>query len=213
MEIMLKKLIDRKKHWENIYQTKQINEFSWIQQTPSISLTFLEEFKISKSAKIIDIGGGDSYFVDHLLDLGFEDITVLDISETAINKAKKRLGLKAELVHWIVADASSFKTDKKYDFWRDRAAFHFLTDIDDIKNYINTIRAYLNTNGYLLIGTFSEEGPRKCCGLEIKQYSENTMTKLFHRSFLKIRCISADHITPSDTTQNYIFCSFRKSIT
>lgn len=118
---------DRHVHWENIYKTKQLCEVSWYQPTPTTSLEFIEQFNIPTFAKIIDVGGGDGFFVDHLLNLGYHDITVLDISETAINRAKERLGDKANQVKWIVSDAATFKPTEKYDFWHDRATFHFLT--------------------------------------------------------------------------------------
>jgi SAM-dependent methyltransferase len=202
---------DRKKHWENIYHTKETNEVSWYQPNPATSLDFFKQFDIPKSARIIDIGGGDSYLVDHLLDLGYQDITVLDISESALEKAKLRLGDRANKVKWIVADAVTFKFTEKYDFWHDRAAFHFLTQEQDIENYIDNVQQSIKPNGILVIGTFSEQGPKKCSGIEIKQYSETTMTDRLKKYLEKIKCITVDHTTPSDTIQNFIFCSFRKS--
>ena len=201
---------DRKKHWETIYQTKELKDVSWYQPTPETSLNFLEEFKVPKTAKIIDVGGGDSFLVDHLLKLGYQDITVLDISESAIDKAKKRLGDQANNVKWIVADAATFQPTEKYDFWHDRAAFHFLTDEHDISNYLETAQQAINPLGVLVIGTFSEQGPTKCSGIEIKQYSEATMTEELHSFFEKVRCKTVDHQTPSDKIQNFVFCSFRK---
>jgi|ERR1700757_3905542 len=202
---------DRKKHWENIYTTKELKDVSWYQPTPETSLNFLKEFNIGKTAKIIDVGGGDSFLVDNLLDLGYENIAVLDISEAAINRAKKRLGERAAKVKWIVADAASFKPSEQYDFWHDRAAFHFLTEDAEITNYIDTIRHSLKPNGVLVIGTFSEQGPKKCSGIEIKQYSETTMVERLQKFFEKVKCITVDHKTPFDTIQNFIFCSFKKS--
>ena len=199
----------RKKHWETIYKTKMPNEVSWFQPTPETSLDFFEHFKLPKTAKIIDIGGGDSFLVDHLLELGYNNITVLDISATALERAKQRLGERARIATWIVADVTSFKPTDKYDFWHDRAAFHFLTAEDEIKHYLQTVQQSLNTNGILVLGTFSTEGPEKCSGLEIKQYSETTMTKWLHGVFEKIRCVTVDHQTPSDTLQNFVFCSFK----
>jgi len=201
---------DKKKHWETIYRTKEINEVSWFQPTPETSLYFIKKFQIPSDAKIIDVGGGDSFFADHLLDLGFTGITVLDISETAIKKAKIRLGDKAVKVKWIEADSASFKPTEKYDFWHDRAAFHFLTEDNEIENYIETASQYINPNGILVLGTFSESGPKKCSGIEIRQYSEITLQKRFIKSFEKIECITVDHKTPFNTVQNFIFCSFRK---
>ena len=202
--------MDRQKHWEDIYQSKDTAEVSWFQASPTTSLQFVKEFKLPLSAKIIDVGGGDSFMVDCLLEMGYCNITVLDISKTAISKAKERLGEKAKTVKWIVADAAGFQPTETYDFWHDRAAFHFLTDKQEISNYVDTIRSYVKPGGYLVLGTFSEQGPTKCSGIEIKQYSENTMTSLLTDFFNKIRCITVDHKTPFNTLQNFIFCSFKR---
>lgn len=202
---------DRKEHWEKIYKNKELKDLSWFQPSPHTSLDFLKHFNIPLHAGIIDVGGGDSFFVDHLLDLGYVNISVLDISASALDKAKQRLGPRAGLVNWIVADAASFIPGTKYDFWHDRAAFHFLTQQQDIENYINTVQKYLNPNGVFIIGTFSENGPEKCSGIKIKQYSEESMTELLSKYFEKIRCFTVDHQTPFGTVQNFIFCSFRKS--
>ncbi|MGE5944408.1 MAG: class I SAM-dependent methyltransferase [Flavobacteriales bacterium] len=201
---------DRKKHWETIYQTKALSEVSWYEPTPETSLDFITQFKLPTTAKIIDIGGGDSFFVDHLLDKGYTDISVLDISEAAIERAKNRLGNRAKNVTWIVADAAKFQPTEQYDFWHDRAAFHFLTDEHDISNYIKTAQQHIKPMGVLVIGTFSEQGPTKCSGIEIKQYSENSMTERFKSVFEKIKCITLDHKTPFNTIQNFVFCSFKK---
>jgi len=202
--------LNRKKYWENIYQKKQPNEVGWYQPVPKTSLDFVKNFEIPKTAKIIDVGGGDSFFVDNLLDLGYQDITVLDISDEAINRAKQRLGARSAKVKWIIEDAAAYKPNDTYDFWHDRAAFHFLTNEQHIKRYIETVQQSINPKGILVIGTFSEEGPKKCSGLEIKQYSETTMTNLLNKFFDKIKCINVDHITPFGNIQNYIFCSFSK---
>lgn len=203
---------DRHTHWEQIYQTKQLQEVGWYQQVPATSLTFVEQFHLPLTARIIDIGGGDSYFADHLLAMGYNDITVLDISETAIARAKERLGEKAHLVKWIVADIADFKPTEKYDFWHDRAAFHFLLKPSEIENYIASAREAIKSGGILVIGTFSENGPKKCSGLDIRQYSEVSMTEILNQYFDKIRCINTDHKTPSGAIQYYIFCSFRKPV-
>lgn len=201
---------DRKKHWENIYQTKELKDVSWFQPTPEISLKFLNELNVLKTAKIIDIGGGDSFFVDHLLNLGYHDITVLDISEVAIERAKQRLGDKGQNVKWIVMDMVDFIPTERYDLWHDRAAFHFLTEESDIAKYLKTAYESISASGVLVIGTFSEYGPKKCSGIEIKQYSKTTLTNTLSYFFEKIKCVTIDHITPSDTVQNFIFCSFKK---
>ena len=148
--------------------------------------------------------------IDHLLDLGYTDVTVLDISEAALSRAKQRLGDRAAKVKWVVADAARFQPEEKYDFWHDRATFHFLTEEQEISNYMETAQQNINPTGILVIGTFSEQGPKKCSGITIKQYSEATMTERFKTFFEKIKCITADHKTPFDTVQNFVFCSFRK---
>ena len=201
---------NKKNHWENIYKTKELKDVSWYQKTPTTSLNFLKEFSISKSAKIIDVGGGDSFFVDHLIDMGYEDITVLDISESALDRAKLRLGKNTQKVKWIVADAANFIPDEQYDFWHDRAAFHFLTEEKEIVSYVETIKTNIKPNGILVVGTFSENGPKKCSGIEIKQYSEKSMTDRLNAFFKKVKCITVDHKTPFDTIQNFIFCSFTR---
>ncbi len=199
---------DRQKHWETVYQTKQPNEVSWTQEIPKTSLDFIHEFNLPKSAKIVDIGGGDSKLVDYLLEQGFENITVLDISSEALEKSKKRLGNKAQKVKWVVSDVTEFNPDTKFDVWHDRATFHFLTKPKQIKKYIETASKYVI--GFLTIGTFSDKGPDKCSGLQIKKYSEKTLTSALKKKFDKIRCITEDHITPFKTIQNFLFCSFKR---
>ncbi len=201
---------DRQKHWDTIYQTKELKDVSWYQPTPTTSLGFLKQFNIPQTAKIIDVGGGDSLLVDTLLDLGYSDITVLDISATSLERVKNRLGERALRVKWIVADAATFKPTEQYDFWHDRAAFHFLTQEQEIENYIDIIQQRIKPKGILVIGTFSEQGPKKCSGIEIKQYSETTMTERLQKFFEKVKCITVDHTTPFNTIQNFIFCSFKK---
>lgn len=204
------KEFNRKNHWENIYQTKSLDEVSWYQPKPETSLDFVEKLNLPKTAKVIDVGGGDSFFVDYLLEQGFQNITVLDISEAAIERAKNRLGEKATLVKWIVEDAAKFKPTEKYDFWHDRAAFHFLTDEEDIEKYVDTVSKYIENEGFLVVGTFSEDGPKKCSGIDIRQYSEHSLTKVFEKSFENIECFTIDHKTPFDTIQNFVFCSFKR---
>ncbi|MGL1886057.1 MAG: class I SAM-dependent methyltransferase [Reichenbachiella sp.] len=202
---------DRKKHWENIYQTKELKDVSWYQPTPQTSLKFVEQANLSKTAKIIDIGGGDSFFVDHLLDMGYQDITILDISSSSLERAKKRLGNQADRIKWVVSDIVQFEPTEQYDFWHDRATFHFLTDEDEISNYLSTIEHCISPGGTIVIGTFSDQGPKKCSGIEIKQYSESTLSDKFKDSFTKENCIIINHPTPFETQQNFVFCSFKKA--
>ncbi len=200
-------MTNQKHHWEKIYTEKQPGEVSWTQEVPSTSLDFIRGFNLPKTAGIIDIGGGDSKLVDFLLMEGFEDITVLDISEQALERARKRLGKAASRVTWIVSDITAFKPARHYDLWHDRAAFHFLTSGDQIEKYLSIAKA--SVKGFLTIGTFSHDGPTKCSGLEIRQYNEDELQEQLSKGFTKIRCITEDHLTPFNTKQNFLFCSFR----
>lgn len=201
---------DRKSHWENIYSTKQLNEVSWYQPKPETSLKFIKSLNISKSASIIDIGGGDSFLVDNLLNLGYTDITVLDISNKAIERAKKRLGEASKKVKWIETDASEFYPTQTYDLWHDRAAFHFLTKNKEIESYIQSAEKGVKQSGKLIIGTFATDGPEKCSGIEISQYSKESLPEKFNLHFKKIDCQKIGHKTPFNTIQNFVFCTFQK---
>jgi SAM-dependent methyltransferase len=201
---------NKKSHWENVFATKQPNEVSWTQEYPKTAMDYLENLNLSKTANIIDIGGGDSNLVDALLDKGYQNIWVLDISEFALERAKKRLGDKADIVHWVVSDITQFKPEVKFDFWHDRAVFHFLTEEETINKYVAIIGNAINQNTNFLLGTFSENGPLKCSGLEIKQYSENAMKLTFNESFEAVKCFTENHTTPFDTVQNFQFCGFKK---
>jgi len=200
---------DAKEHWENIYQTKNPDEVSWHQDKPNTSLDLIVEIDLDKSAEIIDVGAGDSKLVDNLIDLGFRNVTVLDISSSALKKSEKRLGKKADSVKWIVSDLREFETEDRYDLWHDRAVLHFLTREEDIDKYVETARRFLNQNGYLVVSTFSFNGPKKCRGLEVKQYSEDSMKKLFS-DFEHIRSFEEEHITPWGASQIFLYSVFRK---
>lgn len=199
---------DLTRHWENVYQTKTPEEVSWTQAIPQASLQFIRSFGTDKSVSIIDVGGGDSRLVDHLLAEGYSNITVLDISATAIEKAKKRLGAAAGKVQWVVSDILSFHPGRSFGIWHDRAAFHFLTKEEEIAKYLAI--AQKAVTGYLTIGTFSDQGPDRCSGLPVHKYSEETLSAQLEKGFSKLRCITEDHTTPFHTKQHFLFCSFAK---
>jgi SAM-dependent methyltransferase len=195
-------------HWEHVYRTKQPHEVSWTQDVPITSLELIAELGISKDTAVIDVGGGDSRLVDHLLDLGFTDVTVLDISAASLERARQRLGSRASQVKWIEADIREFRPAKKYGLWHDRAAFHFLTEEEDVRQYLRMVADCVD--GYMIVGTFSSRGPEKCSGLPVRQYDEATLSRLLPELFRKVRCVSVDHVTPFDTKQHFTFCSFRR---
>ena len=197
-----------KAHWEKVYATKQPHERSWTQPIPQTSLHIIRNLDLPKHAAIIDIGGGDSLLADHLLNDGFTDITVLDISAAAIAAAQQRLAEKAATVKWIVNDITTFTPERNYSLWHDRAAFHFLTSHEDISRYADTVTKCVID--YLVISTFSNIGPKKCSGLDITQYDEEKLAALFMKDFELLSCSYEDHTTPFDTLQNFIFCVFRR---
>lgn len=202
-----------KQHWEEIYEVKDTTrEVSWYQNNPKTSTDLILSTGVDKDGSIIDIGGGDSKLVDKLLDLGFKNIFVLDISARALQKAKNRLGEKAELITWVDKDVLDFDTNSRFDIWHDRAAFHFLTKEEDIARYVNIAEKLTKQNGHLIISTFSKNGPKKCSGLDITQYSENSIKKVFGKNFDHVRSFEETHTTPFDTKQIFLWSIFKKSI-
>ena len=198
-----------KRHWENIYSTKQPNELSWTQNTPQVSLDLIKSLNLSKSSSIIDIGAGQSMLVDSLIDLGYSNISVLDLSKNAISKTKKRLGENAKKINWIESDILNYKSPIKFDLCHDRALFHFLTKKNHINKYLNEISLFASK---LVVGTFSIEGPKRCSGLEIRQYDQNSMKETFEKAgFKSISFCKSDHITPSNKIQKFIFGVFKNS--
>lgn len=200
----------RKQHWEEIYEENEMTEVSWYQSTPSVSMRIIAEVGVPYSGRVIDVGGGDSFLVDSLLEAGYRDIAVVDISQKALAKAQQRLGQLAEKVHWIEADVATFIPNALYDLWHDRAAFHFLTEEHEIAHYVKTVSEYIAPNGHLVLGTFSENGPTMCSGIPISRYSKAQMCSLFSASFDTVDCFTLDHTTPFDTVQNFRFGIFRK---
>lgn len=198
------------KHWDEVYKKKDENEVSWFQEVPKVSLKMIDELNLQITAPIIDIGGGDSRLVDHLLNKGFSDISILDISEVALEKTKERLGEKAVNIHFIASDITQFRPTDKYQLWHDRATFHFLTELDQVERYLRIAHDALEVGGYLIISTFSKSGPEKCSGLNISQYSQEDLKKLFGRFFSNTKCLEDTHETPWGTKQDFVYCAFKK---
>ncbi len=201
---------DTKEHWEDVWTRKKSNEVSWYQKEPKASLEMVLSTNPDKDVSIIDVGGGDSKLVDKLLELDFKNITILDISAKALERAKRRLGQKADKIKWIKCDIMKFDSKEKYDIWHDRALLHFLTSKEDIQNYVKLIRKYVKDGGYLIISSFSTKGPMMCSGLDTRQYSEDSMKKLFSDGFEHIKSFENEHLTPRKTSQMFIYNVFRK---
>lgn len=200
-----------KAHWEDIYTTKKPDQVSWTQYKPETSLNMIHKITRRKDVAIIDVGGGDSLLVDWLLKEGYSNITVLDISSRAISRAKARLGDQSNQVNWIVNNVLDFSPTQRYDIWHDRATFHFLTTEEDIETYIKIVKKSIN-QGDVILGTFSWDGPSKCSGLPVKQYDQNSLAEVFNPDFRLIEGFSVDHITPSNTVQNFIFLNLSKTL-
>ncbi len=201
---------ERKKHWETVFQTKDTTKVSWYQPVPETSLKLIEKLNLSKSARIIEVGSGDSFLGDFLIEKGYSEITLLDISEKALETVKNRFASKKHRVRFLAGDVVSFSTFEKYDLWHDRAVFHFLTDENDIRKYVENVSEHLVTGGYLVLGAFSDKGPEMCSGLKVQQYSEKLLVDKFCDNFRKIECFTENHETPSHSIQNFLFCIFRK---
>lgn len=197
-------------HWDKIYESKTPTEVSWYEPLPEQSLSYIIECELQKDASIIDIGGGDSFLAEFLLAQNFKDVTVVDISQKAIDRAKLRLGERAEQVDWIKTNVLDFTPDRQYDVWHDRAAFHFLIEDKQVEKYVNLAYKAVKPGGFVVLGTFSESGPNTCSGLKVRQYSIKEMQQLFLDGFTPLNCKNFDHSTPSGDKQNFTFCSFRK---
>ena len=200
--------MDNKKHWENIYQKKEIDGVSWYQKVPIESLQLIKKYSVSNSDKIIDIGCGKSFLADNLLELNYTDISLVDISSNALKEVKDRLQNKS--LNFIETDILNFNSNDKYDIWHDRAVFHFVTNPEGIEKYISLCNKYINNQGILIIGTFAEDGPLKCSGLEIKRYSVDQISGLFEENFELVESFKMLHKTPFDTEQSFSFCVLRK---
>lgn len=201
---------ERKKHWENVFKTKDTTKVSWYQSIPETSLKLIENLHLKKNARIIEIGSGDSFLADFLLEKGYSDITLLDVSETALDTVKLRLKDKSSKITFLAEDVIDIPNTKQFDIWHDRAVFHFLTEPKEISKYVKNVSEKLVIGGFLILGTFSSLGPEMCSGLKIKQYSEKQLTKTFNTDFKKIECFTENHQTPSGSIQNFLFCVFQK---
>ena len=200
----------RQAHWENVYATKGENEVSWFQQSPAPSLDLIVQAGAVRNSAIIDIGGGASRLVDHLVERGFEDVTVLDLSDAALTAAKARLGAPADRVQWLVADATIWEPAKRYDIWHDRAAFHFLTGEKDRAAYIARLARGLKAGGHAIIATFALDGPEKCSGLPVARYDAARLGQTLGPGFRLVHTRGHEHATPWDSHQHFQFSVFQR---
>jgi len=204
--------MDRKQHWEDVYRLKPDDSLSWFQPQPGISLELIHAAGLSKTDALMDVGGGASRLVDHLLAEGFTDLTVLDIAEHALQKTRERLGNAANRVHWIAADVTCWKPDRKYRLWHDRAVFHFLTDATERAAYRKNLEAALTPGGTAIFASFALEGPERCSGLPVQRYSPQTLTSELGSRFRLIQHRHEAHHTPADRIQQFQYSVFEYRI-
>lgn len=202
--------MNRKQHWEQVYAQKQPTEVSWFQPRPEYSLSLIAAAAIDKNQPIIDLGGGASRLVDHLLDEGYCDLTVLDISGAALQHSRARLGQRAARVSWLEADATAFEPPKSYALWHDRAVFHFLTDPADREAYRQRLARGLEAGGHLIIATFALDGPERCSNLPVQRYSPETLSAELGTGYRLVETLSEAHITPAQKKQHFVYCRFVK---
>jgi SAM-dependent methyltransferase len=201
--------LSRQKHWEEVYRKKAEESRSWFQAHPKISLELLENQRIVKNETIIDIGGGDSRLVDHLLERGFTGVSVLDIAESSLEAARTRLGPRlSDQVRWIEGDVTQWRPDARYRIWHDRAVFHFLTSPADQMAYLRKLDEALVPQAIVIIATFSLEGPERCSGLQVQRYSPESLARRLGPRFRIRDFREEDHRTPSGISQRFQYSVF-----
>jgi SAM-dependent methyltransferase len=197
-------------HWDKIYAEKSPGTVSWYRPHLETSLKLIERAAPARSAPIIDVGGGESTLVDDLLARGFQNVSVLDVSQTAVDVTKRRLGGASESVHWLVGDITTIKLEPcTYDVWHDRAVFHFLTSSDQRIAYVGQVARAVKTGGHVIISTFGPEGPTKCSGLEVIRYDAESLHKEFGIRFHLLGSSKELHQTPFGTVQQFLYCFCR----
>lgn len=202
--------MNRKSHWEHVYASKSSERLGWYKPRLQTSLNWIGELDLDPGAPIIDVGGGASTLVDHLLDAGYRSITVVDISENALSLARERLGKRADAVTWLADDITAIDLpDAGYELWHDRAVFHFLTEPGQQAAYRQKLLDALRPGGHLVIGAFAPEAPPKCSGLPVQRYSRETLAEMLGADFELERCTKEKHVTPGGVEQMYLYCQFR----
>jgi len=204
---MPEELMQSKEHWEKVYSSKQADEVSWFQQHAELSLKIIRENDVPVDGQIIDVGGGASTFVDDLIDNGYSEITVLDLSAAALEKAKTRLGATASSVRWLEADV--LKADlpiNGYDVWHDRAVFHFLTSDTERHKYVQQLLRAVKPGGLVIVATFAEDGPETCSGLPVMRYSTSALHSEFGKPFELLGSEPELHLTPAGKQQKFVYC-------
>ena len=192
-------------HWQTVYETKSSTDVSWYQPVPQRSLALIQSTGLPPDAAILDVGGGASTLVDHLLAAGFSDITVLDVAPAALEAAKVRLGTAGATVQMIAADVTAWQPSRRYDLWHDRAVFHFLVNAALREQYLNVLKVALAPGGYLVMATFGPQGPMRCSGLDVRRYSAAELSAVLGPAFRLVTSDIEEHTTPSGNIQQFIY--------
>ncbi len=200
--------MDRKAHWETVYTTRAAHEVGWFQPRPETSLQLIARAGVERGEPLIDVGGGASLLVDRLLDAGYGDVSVLDISAAAIDVAYRRLGGWANRVHWLVEDAAKFEPLRQYALWHDRAVFHFLTDPAERAAYVMVAMKAVRPGGSLIVATFGPQGPEQCSGLPVVRYAPSDLDGQFSAGFERVESVEEIHTTPGGAAQQFVYCRF-----
>jgi ubiquinone/menaquinone biosynthesis C-methylase UbiE len=200
-----------KSHWENIYTNRSAQDMSWYREHLNISLDFIQKCSLPLDASIIDVGGGASTLADDLCESGYVNVSVLDISKTALEKARQRLGAMADRVQWMEGDMTRVQLPfEHYDLWHDRAVFHFLTNSSERQAYVEAATRAVKSGGFIIIATFSPEGPAKCSGLPVQRYDVATLVRQFSECVL-LDSQTEIHQTPSGTSQSFTYVRLKKA--
>jgi 2-polyprenyl-3-methyl-5-hydroxy-6-metoxy-1,4-benzoquinol methylase len=202
--------VERKQYWEDVFANKAEDEVSWFQAEPTTSIEFIRHCGTAADAPVIDVGGGESRLVDRLLDAGYSDVTVLDISEHALEAAQKRLGARAADAQWIVADITGWTPPRRYRLWHDRAVLHFLTDPQDRAAYRRTLLATVQPGGCVIISTFALDGPARCSGLPVVRFSAETLAAELGPELRLVETVPEQHRTPRGAVQRFQYSRFTR---
>ncbi|MCH7230922.1 class I SAM-dependent methyltransferase [Glycomyces sp. L485] len=194
---------DRAAHWNSVYDTKGEDGVSWYQSVPTVTLDLLDALRVRTSASIIDLGGGASVVVDHLLARDFTDVTVLDVSKVALEDAEARLGPASERVHWLHRDVFDWAPERRFDLWHDRAVFHFLIEEDEREAYLQVLRSGIAPGGRVVVATFDAHGPTHCSGLPVVRYGATELAQIFAPHFDLVDTRSEEHLTPAGLVQPF----------
>jgi SAM-dependent methyltransferase len=199
----------RRAHWNDVYASRAEDEVSWFEESPTTSLTLIRATGLERNAAIVDVGAGASRLVDRLLDDGYTDLSVLDVSERALAIAQARLAQRASQVKWIAADVTTWQPVSIYDLWHDRAVFHFLVESADREAYVERLRRAVRQGGHAILGTFALDGPERCSGLPIVRYDPAALATTLGSSFRLVRTLDHEHRTPMGRPQKFQFSWFR----